>query len=177
MPNPLLEEIIEDELEKAVEVKDKEALKRYVKILVSSFSESNEVTKLNQEIKESINILTKETSGVREEIKLLIETMNRRFEEQKEYTDKRFEDLIHYSDKRFEEIIAYTDKTFKEQKEYTDKRFEDLIHYSDKRFEELMHYSDKRFEDMNKKFNLLTWMIGIGFTVVSVLIVIFRFLR
>jgi hypothetical protein len=36
MSNPLLEGIIEEELEKAVEVKDKEALKRY--ILKYSFS-------------------------------------------------------------------------------------------------------------------------------------------
>ena len=36
MSNPLLEETIEEELEKAVKVKDKEALKRY--ILKYSFS-------------------------------------------------------------------------------------------------------------------------------------------
>jgi hypothetical protein len=53
------------------------------------------------------------------------------------------------------------------------KRFDDM----NRRFEELIHYSDKRFEDMNKKFNLLTWLIGIGFTVLTVLITVFRFVH
>jgi hypothetical protein len=53
------------------------------------------------------------------------------------------------------------------------RRFEELIHYSDKRFDDM----NKRFEDMNKKFNLLTWLIGIGFTVVTVLITVFRFIH
>jgi hypothetical protein len=60
------------------------------------------------------------------------------------------------------------------------RRFEELIHYSDKRFEDMNKRFDdmnKRFEDMNKKFNLLTWLIGVGFTVVTVLITVFRFIH
>jgi hypothetical protein len=46
-----------------------------------------------------------------------------------------------------------------------------------RRLEEIIHYSDKRFEDMNKKFNLITWLIGVGFTVLTVLITVFRFIH
>jgi hypothetical protein len=107
--------------------------------------------------------------ATKEDIKMLIELFNKRFEELKAYSDKRFEaidkrfedinkrfedvnkrfeDLIAYSNKRFEELKTYSDKRF----EAIDKRFEDLISYLDKRFEELKSYSDKRFEDMNRRF-------------------------
>jgi len=107
--------------------------------------------------------------ATKEDIKMLIELFNKRFEELKAYSDKRFEDinkrfedvnkrfedLIAYSNKRFEELKTYSDKRFEDinrRFEAIDKRFEDLISYLDKRFEELKSYSDKRFEDMNKRF-------------------------
>jgi len=191
MSKALLEDILEEEFSKAFEVKDREALKRCVRVVIESFSEKSDVNELGYEVKEGFKLISKdmlmvsdrlmelkeeiskvreetrgeisevreetrkEISEVREEIRLLIEMMNKRFEEQREYTDKRFEELMQYADKRFQE-----------QKEYTDKRFE-----------ELLHYSDKRFEDMNKKFNLLTWLIGVGVTVLTVLITIFRFVH
>jgi DNA anti-recombination protein RmuC len=198
MSRVLLEDILEDELLRAFEVKDREALKRYVKVVVESFSEKNDVKELGYEVKEGFKLISKdmlmisdrlmelkeEISGVKEEtekeisevrsdIKLLIEMMNKRFEEQREYTDKRFQELMQYADKRFEEQKEYTDKKFEELLHYSDKRFEDM----NRRFEEIIHYSDKRFDDMNKKFNLLTWLIGIGFTVVTVLITVFRFIH
>lgn len=107
--------------------------------------------------------------ATKEDIKMLIELFNKRFEELKAYSDKRFEDinkrfedvnkrfedLIAYSNKRFEELKTYSDKRFEDinrRFEAIDKRFEDLISYLDKRFEELKSYSDKRFEDVNKRF-------------------------
>ena len=107
--------------------------------------------------------------ATKEDIKMLIELFNKRFEELKAYSDKRFEDinkrfedvnkrfedLIAYSNKRFEELKTYSDKRFEDinrRFEAIDKRFEDLISYLDKRFEELKSYSDKRFEDMNRRF-------------------------
>ena len=216
MSKALLEDILEEEFSRAFEVKDREALKRCIRVVIESFSEKSDVNELGYEVKEGFKLISKdmlmvsdrlmelkeeiskvreetkgeimeirketreEISEVREEIRLMIEMMNKRFEEQREYTDKRFQELIQYADKRFQE-----------QKEYTDKRFEELLHYSDKRFddmnrrlEELIHYSDKRFddmnkrfEDMNKNFNLLTWLIGVGFTVLTVLITVFRFIH
>jgi hypothetical protein len=169
MSKVLLEEIFEEELSKAFEVRDREALRRYVKLVVESFSEKDDIRELSYEMKEGFKSIgrdmelisdklselregtEKEISEIRSDIRLLIEMMNKRFEEQREYTDKRFEELLHYSDKRFEDM--------------------------NRRLEEIIHYSDKRFEDMNKKFNLLTWLIGVGFTVLTVLITIFRFVH
>jgi chaperonin cofactor prefoldin len=63
--------------------------------------------------------------------------------------ERRFEDV----NKRFEDV---------------DKRFEDV----NKRFEDV----NKRFEDMDKRFSTLTWMIGIGFVVVTSLVTVFALL-
>jgi len=53
---------------------------------------------------------------------------------------------------------------------------EALLHQMDRRFEQV----DKRFEDiihhMDKRFNLLTWVIGGGFTVIiSILITLLNY--
>jgi gas vesicle protein len=201
MSKALLEDILEEEFSRAFEVKDREALKRCVRVVIESFSEKSDVNELGYEVKEGFKLISKdmlmvsdrlmelkeeiskvreetkeeimeirketreEISEVREEIRLLIEMMNKRFEEQREYTDKRFEELLHYSDKRFDDM----NKRFDDM----NRRFEELIHYSDKRFEDM----NKRFDDMNKKFNLLTWLIGVGFTVLTVLITVFRFIH
>jgi hypothetical protein len=208
MSKALLEDILEEEFSKAFEVKDREALKRCVRVVIESFSEKSDVKELGYEVKEGFKLTSKDiqaisdrlyevkedTEKTREEIRLLIEMMNKRFEEQREYTDKRFQELMQYADKRFQEQKEYTDKRFEELLHYSDKRFEDmnkrfddmnrrfeeLIHYSDKRFEDMNKRFDdmnKRFEDMNKKFNLLTWLIGVGFTVLTVLITVFRFIH
>ena len=57
-----------------------------------------------------------EKLATKEDLKMLIEMINKRFEA----VDKRFEDMQRYMEKRFEAI---------------DKRFEDMRYYIDKRFE------------------------------------------
>jgi DNA anti-recombination protein RmuC len=194
MSKVLLEEIFEEELSKAFEVRDREALRRYVKLVVESFSEKDDIRELSYEMKEGFRSIgkdmelisdklselkegtEKEILEIRSDIRLMIEMMNKRFEEQREYTDKRFQEQREYTDKRFEELLHYSDKRFEDM----NRRLEEIIHYSDKRFEDMNKRFDdmnKRFEDMNKKFNLLTWLIGVGFTVLTVLITIFRFVH
>jgi hypothetical protein len=56
--------------------------------------------------------------------------------------------------------------------EHTDKRFEDMQKYMDKRFEAV----DKRFEDMNKKFSMMFTFMNIGFTIIVLLTVLFKFI-
>ena len=46
----------------------------------------------------------------------------------------------------------------------------DLRKDMDRRFEHV----NRRFEDMDKRFTLLTWMIGLGFSVVVALSTIFK---
>ena len=104
---------------------------------------------------------------VEEELKALRVLMDERFEFMErrfEAVDKRFEAV----DKRFEAV----DKRFEDM----NKRFGDLIGYLDKRFEAV----DKRFEDLiestDKRFNTLTWVIGVGFVVVTSLTTVFALL-
>jgi hypothetical protein len=47
----------------------------------------------------------------------------------------------------------------------------------DKRFEDLIHYMDKRFESIEKRFSSLQWLIGIGITLIAVLMAAFEFIR
>ncbi len=91
---------------------------------------------------------------VEEELKNQRELLKQGFgleEKRLEQVDKRFEQV----DKRFEQV----DKRF----EQIDKRFEQV----DKRFEQI----DKRFgelrDDINRRFTMLMWFSGVGFTLVT----------
>ena len=93
---------------------------------------------------------------VEEELKALREIQIAQFEA----IEKRFEALQREMDKRFEAL----------QREM-DKRFEAM----EKRFEALQREMDKRFEAIEKRLNFMQWFIGIGFTIVSILIALFSF--
>ena len=86
--------------------------------------------------------------------------MDRRFEA----VDKRFEELREDMNTRFEAV----DKRF----EAVDKRFEELREDMNTRFEVV----DKRFEAVDRRFNSLQWLIGGGFTFLTVVIVLMKFL-
>ena len=63
-------------------------------------------------------------------------------------TRQDIKDLIEEMDKRFEEQYKASDKRIKEQNDRWDKRFEEQNNASDKRFDAI----DKRFEEQNKRF-------------------------
>ena len=52
------------------------------------------------------------------------------------------------------------------------RRFEDMFEYMNTRFDAV----DKRFEDTDARFKTLTWMIGVGFVVVTSLTTLFALL-
>ena len=90
---------------------------------------------------------------VEEELKAQRELMDERFgfmERRFEAVDRRFEDLIGNMNARFEAV---------------DRRFETV----DKRFEELTG-------QMNHRFTTLTWLIGVGFVVITSLTTVFALL-
>jgi len=95
-----LAEILEEELEEAVEVKNKKSLHRYITLLTQNLAERQAVDRQLVEINNKIEILTR--------------TMKVGFENM----EKRFTDLIHYIDKRFEDM----NKRFEDM----NKRFEDM---------------------------------------------------
>jgi chaperonin cofactor prefoldin len=89
---------------------------------------------------------------VEEELKALREIQIAQFEAM----EKRFEVLQREMDKRFEALQREMDKRF----EAMEVRFEAI---------------DKRFEAIEKRLNFMQWFIGIGFTIVSILIALFSF--
>ena len=83
------------------------------------------------------------------------ETIDKRFNDLREYTDKKFESI----DRRFETI----DKRFNDLKEYVDKRINDLKDYVDKRFEAV----DKRLDSIEKRIDSLERRVELVYNEVS----------
>ncbi len=69
---------------------------------------------------------------------------------------------------RVEEGILRIEKRFEDLHSYMDKRFEAV----DKRFEAV----DKRFEDMNKRFSMMFTFMNIGFSILILITIIFKFI-
>ena len=104
--------------------------------------------------------------------------VDKRFEESNAQSDRRFDvvdERFAAVDRRFDvvdERFAAVDRRFDavdQRFEAVDKRFDAV----DVRFEESRAHSDKRFEDMNARFTTLTWMIGVGFVVITSLTTVF----
>ena len=58
----------------------------------------------------------------------------------------------------------------------SDKRFAERFAASDQRIADLIAQMDKRFDAVDKRFNTLTWMIGLGFVVITSLTTVFALL-
>jgi len=101
-------EILEQELEEAVEVKNKKSLHRYIVLLTESIVRRESYEKEKREIKSDIKTLA-------EIAKQGFGRVGKRFEDMQKLMDKRFE----YIYKRFEDIQKYMNKRFEDM----DKRF------------------------------------------------------
>jgi len=91
-----LAEILEQELEEAVEVKSKKSLHRYVVLLTDNIIQKSTYQQNTHELKSDIKILAE---TMREGFK----AMDKRFEDMHKYMDKRFEDM----NKRFNMMFAF----------------------------------------------------------------------
>jgi hypothetical protein len=91
--------------------------------------------------------------------------------ERRDEAEKRQQKL----DARHQELLAESN-ILKTELRAMHQRFDDTLHYMDKRFDDTLHHMDRRFESMDKRFNLLTWMIGLGFTVVVTIASLYNFL-
>jgi tetrahydromethanopterin S-methyltransferase subunit G len=163
-------ELLESELKAALEVKSETALHNYVSILVGSLVKRE--------------MYMEEIGTLRSDVRMLIESMREGFrlmDERFVAMDKRFEAV----DKRFEAVderFEAVDERFEAVDERfiaMDKRFEAV----DKRFEAV----DKRFDDMNNRFadligqmnsrfNMMFIFMSGGFTVITVLLTLYRFI-
>jgi hypothetical protein len=61
--------------------------------------------------------------------------------------------------------------------EAVDKRFESVQKETNSRFDSLQREMDKRFDAVDKRFNQLTWLIGLMFVSLSVIMTVFKFVK
>ena len=73
---------------------------------------------------------------------------------------------------RVEEELKAQRTLMDERFGFVARRFEDVLDYMNTRFEAV----DKRFEDTNARFKTLTWLIGVGFVVLTSLTTLFALL-
>ena len=89
-------EILEQELEEAVEVKNKKSLHRYIVLLTENIVRRESYEKEQNEIRSDIKTLA-------EIVKQGFERVDKRFEDMQKYMDRRFEDM----DKRFSMMFKF----------------------------------------------------------------------
>ena len=137
---------IEAEFKEAFPVKNEGALRRAVAMLSENVVDRP--------------TYSRDIADLRSDVRVIAETMKQGFER----VDKRFEDVnarFEQVDRRFEDMNA---------------RFEDMHREMDRRFEHV----DKRFEDMHRgmdrRFGLMQWSIGVGFTLLVVLMSVYEFI-
>ncbi len=112
---------------------------------------------LEQELAEAVEVKNKKS--LHRYIVLLVENIIQR----EEY---RNEALVIKSD------IKVLAEVMKKGFENVDKRFEDI----NKRFEDMQRYMDKRFEDISKKFSMMFTFMNIGFSILVLITIIFKFI-
>jgi len=152
-----LSEMLEHELESAVEVKDKNSLHRYIRLLVENTAQ-----------KQWFDIGLGE---VKSDVRMIAERMDHGFklmEQRFNAMDDRFESMQTQMDKRFEALQIQMDKRF----EAVDKRFDDV----NKRFDDVNKRFDALQSQMNSRFNSTIIFSAAGFTVIATLMSLFKFL-
>ena len=70
------------------------------------------------------------------------------------------------------ERMVRVEEELKAQRTLMDERFGFVA----RRFDDMFEYMNTRFEDSNARFKTLTWMIGVGFVVVTSLTTLFALL-
>ena len=108
---------------------------------------------LDRELLDRMITVEQQLKFQNEKIEMMLDQSAKNFDAM----EKRFETV----DKRFEEMHYSMDKRF----EAVDKRFEAV----DKRFEDMQHYMDKRF-------NVMTGFMAFGFTLITVLMSLYKFI-
>ena len=99
-----LSQILEEELENAVEVKDKKSLHRYVYLSTQNIVTRQENQEQFQQNRNDIRELAAAMKAGFELMETKFNAVDKRFEavdRRFESMDKRFEDLQHYMDRRF----------------------------------------------------------------------------
>ena len=151
----------------------------------------SEMKNLHQGMEERFAVVDQRFVESREEMKNLREDMDQRFAESREDMknlredmEKRFAESREDMNRRLEESREDMNRRLEESREDMNRRFEAV----DKRFVESREDMNRRFaesredmkllrEDTNRRFVSTQWLIGIGITLMGVLMSLYQFLQ
>lgn len=150
-----LANILERELKEAFQVKDPDSLHRSAQLIAERLVEQQ--------------TYDRDHAAILNELKELSSSMKRGFalmEERFAALQKQMDERFTAQDKHFEAMQKQMDARFEAVQKQMDVRFEAVQKQMDERFTA----QNLRFEDMNKRFDSMQRLIGVGFTVLAVLI-------
>ena len=145
-----LAQLLEEELEEAVEVKNRKSLHRYITLLTNNLVKEEDNKMEHSEFQQELIKIDGRFNQMITEVREGFRRMDKRFEAMQILTNQRFEAV----DQRFEAV---------------DKKFESVQQQMDRRFESMERHFDKRFSMM---FSFIT----IGFVVIATMMSVFQFL-
>ena len=145
-----LAQLLEEELEEAVEVKNRKSLHRYITLLTNNLVKEEDNKMEHSEFQQELIKIDGRFNQMITEVREGFRRMDKRFEAMQILTNQRFEAV----DQRFEAV---------------DKKFESVQQQMDRRFESMERHFDKRFSMM---FSFIT----IGFVVMATMMSVFQFL-
>jgi chromosome segregation ATPase len=172
-----LAELLEKELEDAVEVKDKKSLHRYITILTDNWIKKETHDRARENADTDIRLIKSDVRLALDRMELQQQRSDERFAAMQKQTDDKFDSLIRIMEERFKSV----DRRFDDVNRRFDdvnKRFEDVNKRFDdvnKRFDDANKRFDdvnKRFDDVNKRFGLMTFFLSLGFVVISLLVTV-----
>jgi exonuclease VII large subunit len=175
--------ILEEELEEAVEVKNRKSLHRYITLLTGNMTRKEEnrmehiefqkeLIKIDGRFNQHIIEIREGFKRMDQRFEALQASMNQRFEALQTNLDQRFETFQTNLDQRFETFQTNLDQRFETFQTNMDQRFGAVQQQMDHRFESV----NKRFEAMDARFNRQTALMSIGIIVITTLISVYQFL-
>lgn len=87
------------------------------------------------------------------------------------------EELDDYFEQKFPQYIQqyYHNKELDLVERVT--RVEEEIKAQNQKFDLLVNQIDKRFEQIDKRFSSMQWMMGVGFTILALLMTLYNFVK
>ena len=147
-------------------------------------SQSNHFSHLDTDLRSEMKNLREDMNErfqfSHEEMKNLREDMEKRFAESREDMEKRFVESREDMNRRFEAVdkrFEVVDKRFVESREDMNRRFEESREDMNRRFAESREDMKLLREDTNRRFVSTQWLIGIGITLMGVLMSLYQFLQ
>jgi DNA anti-recombination protein RmuC len=174
-------DILEREFKKAFQVKDPDSLHRSVEILAERLVEQHTYTRDRNAVLSGI----KENSA---SINRGFELMEERFDASRKLMDERYDALQKQLDDRFDASRKLMDERFVAFQKQLDERFDASQNLMDERFDasqkqlderfdasqkhiaEQFRAENTRFEDMNRRFDSMHRFMGLGITILALLI-------